>query len=240
MKILAIIPARSGSKGLKDKNIKPLCGLPLCAYTIRAAKESGIFAEIHFSTDSEKYAAIAREHGASVPFLRDSELASDTASSWDVVKAVLDRYDAMGMSFDAVALLQPTVPFRSADDLRSALKILEQKKANAVVSVTDPEHSPLWSVTLPEDGNMSAFHERFNSLTARQKLDKYYSLNGAIYLAKVPYLRTCHDIYEARCYAYFMPRDRSFDIDDQLDFDICEFMMSRGGGSRSAVLSPFC
>jgi len=228
MKILAVIPARSGSKGLKDKNIKPLCGLPLCAWTINAAKESGIFDEIHFSTDSPAYAAIAEKYGASVPFLRDSELASDTASSWDVIKAVVSKYEAMKRDFDAVMLLQPTVPFRSAGDIRSALEILESKNANAVVSVTEPDHTPLWCAPLPADGNMYVFHERFKHLTARQKLEKHFSLNGAVYLVRIPYLKTCGDIYEDRCYACFMPRERSFDIDDQLDFDICEFMLKRG------------
>ena len=235
MKILAIIPARSGSKGLKDKNIKDLCGLPLCAYTINAAKESGIFEEIHFSTDSRKYADIAEKYGASVPFLRDSELASDTASSWDVIKAVIAKYEAMERHFDAMMLLQPTVPFRSAEDIRSALELLESKNANAVVSVTEPDHSPLWCAPLPADGNMYVFHERFRHLTARQKLEKHYSLNGAVYLARIPYLKSCSDLYEDRCYAYVMPRERSFDIDGQLDFDICKFMMNRGGGSASAV-----
>ena len=227
MKILAVIPARSGSKGLKDKNIKELCGLPLCAWTINAAKASGIFDEIHFSTDSRKYADIAGKYGASVPFLRDSELASDTASSWDVIKAVIAKYEMMKRNFDAVMLLQPTVPFRSAEDIRSALEMLESRNANAVVSVTEPDHSPLWCAPLPEDGNMYVFHERFRHLTARQKLEKHFSLNGAVYLVRIPYLKSCGDVYEDRCYAYVMPRERSFDIDDQLDFDICEFMMKR-------------
>lgn len=240
MKILAVIPARSGSKGLKDKNIKPLCGLPLCAYTINAATESGIFDEIHFSTDSREYAAIAEKYGASVPFLRDSELASDTASSWDVIKAVVSKYEESKKIFDAVMLLQPTVPFRSAEDIRSALEVLERNNANAVVSVTEPDHSPLWCAPLPEDGNMHVFHERFKNLIARQKLEKHFSLNGAVYLVKIPYLKSCSDIYEDRCYAYFMPRERSFDIDDQLDFDVCEFIMKRGGSGSGVAAQPFC
>lgn len=227
MKILAIIPARSGSKGLKDKNIKPLCGLPLSAYSINAAKESGIFDEIHFSTDSQRYAEIAMQYGAKVPFLRDAELASDTAGSWDVVKAVIKRYEAMGKTFDAVMLLQPTVPFRSAEDICNALELYKEKNAKAVVSVTDPEHSPLWSAPLPEDGNMRIFHERIDALKARQSLEKYYALNGAIYLVDIPTLIKNSDIYEEDCYSYYMPRERSADIDTQEDFDWCEYLAEK-------------
>jgi len=224
MRILAIVPARSGSKGLKDKNIKPLCGKPLCAYTLEAAAESGIFSEIHFSTDSEKYAKIGKQYGASVPFLRDAELATDGASSWDVVKAVIRRYQSVGQEFDAVMLLQPTVPFRSADDIRNALQLMEEKNANAVVSVTEPAHSPFWCAELPDDGNMRIYHEKMQFLVGRQKLPKQVILNGAIYLAKVNYLLKAEDIYEERCYSYFMSADRSVDIDHQQDFDFCEFL----------------
>lgn len=105
MKNLAIIPARSGSKRLKDKNIKLLNGKPLLAYTIESARESGLFDEIMVSTDSEKYAEIARQWGANVPFLRSYELSNDTASSWDVVKDVIIRYKNLGFEFDTVALL---------------------------------------------------------------------------------------------------------------------------------------
>jgi CMP-N,N'-diacetyllegionaminic acid synthase len=227
MKILAVITARSGSKGLKDKNIKELCGLPLCAYSINAAKDSGIFSEIHFSTDSQEYADIAMRYGASVPFLRDAILATDTASSWDVIKAVITNYRKNGQDFDAVMLLQPTVPFRSAEDIRNAVSLMTEKKANAIVSVTDPAHSPLWCSPLPEDGNMEVFHERFRFLTARQKLEKHFALNGAIYLVRIPYLFSCNDIYEEKCYSYYMPPERSFDIDSQLDFDWCEYWMTR-------------
>ena len=227
MKILAVIPARSGSKGLKDKNIKELCGLPLCAYTINAAKDSGVFSEIHFSTDSQKYADIALRYGASVPFLRDEILATDTASSWDVIKAVVMNYKKLGQEFDAVMLLQPTVPFRSAEDIRNAVELMEKKGANAIVSVTEPEHAPVLNAPLPEDGDMAIYHERFSKLVARQKLEKQYAINGAIYLSKIPHLFESADIYQYRCYAYFMPRERSFDIDTQLDFDWCEFMLNR-------------
>jgi len=117
MKNIAIIPARSGSKGLKDKNIKPLLDIPLLAYSIRAAKDSALFDEIMVSTDSDDYAQIAKDYGASVPFLRSAKTSSDTAGSWDVVTEVLSQYQTSGRYFDTICLLQPTSPLRIASDI---------------------------------------------------------------------------------------------------------------------------
>lgn len=122
MRSIAIIPARSGSKGLPDKNIRPLNGKPLLAYSIEAALASGLFDTVHVSTDSERYADIARQYGADEPFLRSAETSSDTASSEDAIREVLRRYEEMGQRFDAFMLLQPTSPLRTADDIRAALR----------------------------------------------------------------------------------------------------------------------
>lgn len=232
MKYLAVIPARSGSKGLKDKNILPLGGIPLAAWSIRAALEAKVFSEVHFSTDSARYADIAVKYGASVPFLRPDELASDTADSWSVVKFVLKKYHELGKDFDAVMILQPTVPFRSADDIRNAVRMLEEKDAQAVVSVTEPEHSPYWCAELPPDGNMRVYHEKIQYLVGRQKLPTQYILNGAIYLTRAEHLFNTASIYERGCYAYKMPYDRSADIDTQEDLDWCEFLLKRRSGEK--------
>ena len=135
VKKIAVITARSGSKGLKDKNIKLLNGKPLMAYTIEAAKQSGCFDCVHVSTDSEVYAEIARDYGAEVPFLRDEELASDTSSSWDVMRSVIRRYQQYGQSFDQAMLLQPTSPLRTAEDIQEIFRLMEDKKAKVVVGV---------------------------------------------------------------------------------------------------------
>ena len=129
MRSIAIIPARSGSKGLPDKNIKPLNGKPLLAYSIEAALASGLFDTVHVSTDSERYADIARQYGADEPFLRSAETSSDTASSEDAIREVLRRYEEMGQRFDAFMLLQPTSPLRTADDIRAAFGVMEEKQA---------------------------------------------------------------------------------------------------------------
>lgn len=225
MRALAVIPARSGSKGLKDKNIKDMNGKPLIAYTIEAAKESGVFDTIHVSTDSEKYAEIARKYGAEVPFLRASEYSTDTAATWDVVKYAVRRYEEMGEFFDTVALLQPTTPLRTEQDIRKAFDILSERSANAVVSVCEVDHSPLWTDTLPEDGNMKGFVKKEYRELPRQKMPAYYRVNGAVYLVRRDCLTDMSCLYDNNCYAYIMDRRSSIDIDDALDFDIASTIL---------------
>lgn len=221
---IAVITARSGSKGLKDKNIKLLYGKPLMAYTIEAAKKSGCFECIHVSTDNEEYASIAREYGADVPFLRDSRLASDTAGSWEVVRAVVDRYSQNNVKFENVMLLQPTSPLRTSIDIQNAFTLMEVKKAETVVGVCEMDHSPLWSNTLPEDGNMNEFQNEL-FLIPRQQLPIYYRINGALYLVKVNHLMKRENLYGRHSYAYIMPKERSVDIDDRFDLMLVETYM---------------
>lgn len=226
MKNLAVIPARSGSKGLKDKNIKELMGHPLIWYTINAALESQMFDEIMVSTDSDTYARIAKECGAAVPFLRSEEQSSDHASSWSVVKEVLENYDKMGRRFDTVMLLQPTSPLREAQDIVNAYQILLEKDANSVVGVCEMDHSPLWSNTLPEDKCLNGFIRDEVKNQVRQALQPYYRINGAIYLTRIDYSRLRFDLYTQRGYAYQMDKKRSIDIDDELDFQIAQTIIS--------------
>lgn len=224
MKNIAIVTARSGSKGLKDKNIKKLNGKPLMAYSIEAAKLSGCFDCIHVSTDSEEYARIAKEYGAEVPFLREEELASDSADCWDAVRDVLCKYEKMGQKFDRVMLLQPTSPLRTARDIQNAFSLIEEKEAEAVIGVCEMEHTPLWSNTLPEDGNMKAFQSLEYELP-RQQLPTYYRINGAIYLVNVEFLMKHGNLYDKDSYAYIMPNERSVDVDTMIDFLLIETYM---------------
>ncbi|MBE6379712.1 MAG: acylneuraminate cytidylyltransferase family protein [Lentisphaerae bacterium] len=224
---LAIIPARSGSKGLIDKNILPLAGKPLIAYSIEAARKSGMFDLVFVSTDSEKYAQIAREYGADVPILRPAAIAGDTASSWSAVDHALDYYmNQLGYDVETFMLLQPTSPLRTAEDIIGAFKYKAEKSANAVVSVCKPEHAPAGTLALPDDLNMTVFHEHFKNMIARQQLpQQYYRLNGAMYMADTAYYLRANDIYQEKCYAYEMPTERSFDIDGMVDFIICETLI---------------
>ncbi len=222
---LAIIPARSGSKGLKDKNIKLLNGKPLMAYTIEAAIQSKMFDQVMVSTDSEEYADIAKRNGAKVPFMRCSELSNDIASSWDVVRDVLDRYREAGKVFDTVALLQPTSPLRTAEDIIEGYKLMNDKSANSVIGVCEVDHSPLWMNTLPEDNSMGNFINPKVVGLPRQELEKYYRINGAIYIIKTEYLLKIDNIYKYKSYALIMDRMNSIDIDQDIDFILAESIL---------------
>jgi len=227
VKRIAIIPARSGSKGLPDKNIKLLSGKPLMAYSIEAAISSGAFARVFVSTDSEKYAEIAIENGADAHFLRSSENASDHAGSWDVVREVLLRFEEEGEVFDEVMLLQPTSPLRTKEDILSAISLMQEKDALVIESLTEMDHSPLWSNTLPDDLSMEHFFNEYSDMP-RQSLPTYYRENGAIYLLKRDLLKKEDaDMFKERCYAYIMPRERSIDIDVELDFSFAELILSK-------------
>ncbi len=225
---IAIIPARSGSKGLKDKNIKDLCGKPLMAYTIGAALDSGCFDEIMVSTDSEYYAEIARKHGASVPFLRSERTASDTASSWDMVEEVLRRYKELGKEYDSFCLLQPTSPLRTAEDIRQAYNLYNEKAFFAVVSVCEAEHSPLWCGHLPENNSLNGFID-LDSMKQRQAERKFYRLNGAIYIVNVQRFQKDRFFYQEGSFAYIMSQDRSVDIDTEIDFKMAEVFLAYNG-----------
>lgn len=225
MKNLAIIPARSGSKGIKDKNVKMLNGKPLLAYSVEAAIKSGMFEEIMVTTDSEEYARIARECGAKVPFLRSTEQSSDTASSWDVVKEVLGSYKKMGREFDTVALLQPTSPLRTSEDILAGYKRMKEKDAKLVVAVCETDHSPLWSNTLNEDCSMVEFINPEVQSTPRQLLPIYYRINGALYIIDTQHLEHVDNIYSYKSFAVVMDKRKSVDIDDELDFMLAENIM---------------
>lgn len=221
MNNLAIIPARSGSKGLKDKNIKLLIGKPLIAYTIEAALKSDLFNKVIVTTDSKEYADIARQWGAEAPYLRSQELSSDTANSWDVVRDVLNYLTSEGETYDTVVLLQPTSPLRTHKDIVGAYKLYKKNSADFVVSVCEADHSPLWFNTLPPDNSVTDFIND-EALKPRQSLDKYYRINGAIYIAKYQRIIEKSNLFRLNSYAYIMEKINSIDIDDQFDFDIAE------------------
>lgn len=227
MKNIAIIPARSGSKGLKNKNIKDLCGKPLMAYTIEAALESNAFDTVMVSTDSEKYAEIARQYGAEVPFLRSDVTSSDISSSWDAVEEVLVNYTDMGRQFDTFMLLQPTSPLRTAEHIIGAYRELTYKNANTVVSVCEADHTPEQYNVLPESHSLDGFMKAEMEGKRRQDIATYYRFNGAIYLSKTQFFLKSKDIYAQDAYAYIMNRVDSVDIDDELDFVIAETVLRR-------------
>ena len=225
MRNIAIIPARSGSKGVKDKNIRDLNGKPLLAYTIEAALKSGEFDEVMVSTDSEKYAEIAKTYGAKVPFLRSSKTSTDSATSWDTVEEVLSGYTLLNKKFDTFCLLQPTSPLRLDIDIKNAYVLYEEKAEFAVVSVCEAEHSPLWSGHLPDNGEFINFIDS-SAMKQRQAGGKFYRLNGAIYIVNVERFKKDRFFYQRGSFAYIMPQERSVDIDNELDFKIAELLIN--------------
>lgn len=221
-KIIAIIPARSGSKGLLDKNIKELKGKPLIAYTIEAALNSNCFDKILVSTDSEKYAEISKKYGADVPFLRSKENSTDKSDSWSVCKEVLDKLDE---KFDVIILLQPTSPLRTPDNIKEALDLFFTKKADVIVSTSKISHPVQWCNTLPENLSLKDFIKEEFKNKQRQELPQNYKLNGAIYIVKSELIKANLDLFRENSYAYIMDEENSIDIDNKLDFSIAESLI---------------
>ncbi len=224
--VVALIPARGGSKGLPRKNLLPLGGKPLIAWTIEAANKAPEIDHVVVSTDSEEIADIARKYGADVPFLRPAALATDRANSIDVVLHTLDQLEAQGESIGYIILLQPTSPLRTQDDIRRGFAVFDQGDfVQAVVSVTTPAHHPLWTNTLPENGWMGEFIRPEIFDKNRQELPLYYKLNGAIYIATAHYFRQEKTFIGDGTYALVMDKERSVDIDSKMDFMIAEQLL---------------
>ncbi len=226
-RIVGIIPARGGSKGLPRKNVLPLHGKPLIAWTIEQAKASRYLDKVIVTTDDEEIASIAKTHGADVPFMRPQKLASDTARAIDVIFHALSWFEAHDETVDILVLLQPTSPLRTAEDINSAIEVLFIKKARAVISVCETEHHPYWSNVLAEDGSMDGFLRPELANRNRQELPTFYRLNGAIYAADCAYIRSQQGFFGKQTYAYVMPRERSIDIDAKIDFQFAEFLLQR-------------
>jgi N-acylneuraminate cytidylyltransferase/CMP-N,N'-diacetyllegionaminic acid synthase len=226
--VLGVIPARGGSKGIPNKNIKLLAGKPLIRYTIDAARNSGVFDSLIISTDSQQIANVAREAGASVPFMRPGELANDTAKGIDVLHHAMDWHEKNNRVYDWIMLLQPTSPLRSVSDISGACDLMLERRAKAVVSVCLTDHHPVFSNTLPADLCMASFLRPDAVNLNRQDLPLYYRLNGAIYLAEWNYIRDHSSWYGPATYAYVMPGERSIDIDRPIDFVFAEALLMTG------------
>lgn len=233
MKNIAIIPARSGSKGLVHKNIKMLNGMPLIAYSILAALESRVFDTVMVSTDSEDYADIARQYGAEVPFLRSEQMSGDDVGSWDVVIEVLERYKNKGYLFDTVCLLQPTSPLRTKEDICTAYEFFQKKFADAVTGVCECEHPLKYMMTLNEELSLEEYRKNVMD-KPRQMYPNYYRLNGAMFIRKISYLSDEIKILNNREYAFVMDRRKSVDIDSIDDFEYVEFLMNKNNNIKDS------
>lgn len=227
--VIYIIPARGGSKGLPGKNLQRLGDKPLIAWTIEAALNASVKGKVVVSTDSPEIAAIARALGAEVPFMRPDELASDTASTMDVVFHALEWYKKNNEHFSTVVLLQPTSPLRNASDIDTALVLMKNKNAGSVVSVSECAHHPLWANTLAADGSMKGFLKEEVKGKNRQQLPVYYQLNGAIYISDTEKLYRNKNFLNDETLAYIMPAERSVDVDSELDLLVAGQLILKKG-----------
>lgn len=228
--VLAVIPARGGSKGLRGKNIAKFAGIPLIAHSIRMAKMSSEISECIVSTDSEEIASVARAHGGEVPFLRPSELAQDDTPTWPVLQhALATMEDLRKKEFGSVLLLQPTNPSRLPEDVTRAIGILDSDaRAVGVVSVSEPPFNPRWVCVEEREGYLAlAFSNR--TFSRRQDVPPVYRINGLIYLWRREHiLHSLSDPWSAPHKMMLVPEERSIDIDSRHDLALAEALVRDG------------
>ena len=221
-RVLALIPARGGSKGIPRKNVKPLGGVPLIEWTIRAAQDSRYIDSVVVSTDDAEIKSVSKNAGAEVPFTRPAELSTDSATGLSDVRHALDQLPG----YDLVVLLQPTSPLRSVDDVDAAIEMVHSSKC-MVVSVVEAAKSPFWMFGLSSDGLLQPLMNEGLSRTNRQELPRAYVLNGAVYAANVNDFVNHESFLSPSTRALIMPAERSIDIDTELDWSLAELMAQR-------------
>jgi len=221
---LAIIPARSGSKGIPDKNIKEINNKPLMAYTIETCQRAKVFDEIIVSTDSMHYAKIARAYGASIPFIRPEHLASDSASTLDVILHVLHELNALGRTYDYFMLLQPTSPLRTEENIIQSIDVLFNHDANTVISICKLDHPTNLTVQLNAVGRLDFVFDDSKQVR-RQDIESEFRINGAIYLCNIDYFLKYKSFYGEKSHPYIMSKLSSIDIDDIDQFKLVEAFM---------------
>ncbi|MBN1038438.1 acylneuraminate cytidylyltransferase family protein [Clostridium botulinum] len=223
--ILAIIPARGGSKGLPGKNILNLNGKPLIAHTILASKNSKFVTRVVVSTDDKEIAEISKKYGAEVPYLRPNSLAKDKSLTIDSVFHMLDYLEKYeGYSPDYVLLLQCTSPLRNEQHIDEAIEKLVKSDFHGIISICESEVNPYWTNILKNE-SLKYFLEEGKNITRRQDLPKIYRYNGAIYLAKTEALKREKTFEVENLTGYVMDRESSIDIDTEIDFKIAEIIM---------------
>lgn len=225
--MLAIIPARGGSKGIPRKNIKYLSGKPLIYHTIKAAKEAEYIDRIVVSTDDEEIARVALEYGAEVPFLRPEELATDKAKAIDNYIFTIDKLNEMKSDvIKEFIVLQPTSPLRTASDIDNAIKLFYENKADTVISVVKAEHPPTWYKIINDEGILQDYFPLTDNSLNRQETAETYLPNGAIYIFNYEALIKNYGYYNSQTYPYIMKHENSVDIDTLLDFEFAEYLFN--------------
>jgi CMP-N,N'-diacetyllegionaminic acid synthase len=229
--MIALIPARGGSKGLPGKNIKDLCGKPLIAYTIEAAAKAKYIDDIILSTDDETIAEVGRHYGAKVPYLRPKELATDNALGIDNYIYTVERLNKeFNYTIDEFAVLLPTCPLRTHEDIDNAIELFFINKADSVISFCRASHPPAWAKKINGDGILEDYFKTPTDNKNRQAIENAYMPNGAIYVLKHKLVKERYSLYSERTYAYIMPPERSFDIDSAFDFELTELYIKKLNG----------
>ena len=222
--MIALIPARGGSKGLPNKNIKMLLGKPLIAYTIEAALNSSSIEEVYVSTDDVKIAEVAREYGAKVPFLRPDELAQDNSKAIDTYLYMLDKWKELGKEVNEFTVLQPTSPLKTTLDIDNAIALFYKNNADSVVSYTKEAHPVTWHKYVNKDLSFSPIFEE-NLLNRQENRVSYYP-NGAIYIFTSSIIKQ-QKYFSEKSFAYIMERKNSVDIDYIEDFEYATFLLKQ-------------
>jgi len=231
--VIAIIPARSGSKGLPGKNIKKMNDKPLIWYTINAAKKSKFVDKIIVSTDDNEIAKITKSYEVEVPFMRPKKLARDDSLAIDNYIYTIDRLNKeFNYNIGEFIILQPTSPLRTSLDIDSAIQIFKEKKADSVISVSEAIHPPIWSKTINEKGILRDYFDIKIGNKNRQNIEKAYMPNGAIFIFKYSLIKEKYSYYSNKTYPYIMPLERSIDIDSKLDFEFAEYLMKKNARNK--------
>ena len=224
-KVLAIITARGGSKGIPRKNIKDLAGKPLIAYTIAAANASQHLTRTIVSTDDEEISTIAKDHGGGVPFLRPAHLAEDESKSIDVISDLVTTLVEQGDSYDYIMILQPTSPLRTSGDIDAAIEMAVDNDADSVMSMVELSDFSKKKIKKISDSIIEPFFEaEGNESSRRQDLEPAYKRNCAIYLTRTDLIMQ-GDLFGEKSVAYIMPEERSVDINTPYDFSLTEFLL---------------
>ncbi len=228
-RVLVYIPARSGSKSIIDKNIVDVCGKPLIAHSIEAAKQSKYVDKVIVSTDSSKYAEIARKYGAEVPYLRPAELATDLAREMDSCLHLLQWIDKKTTEkFDIIVKLEPTSPLRIVKDLDKAIEKLDAMDAETVVSVTEAMTHPYWMNTLPSNASMKGFLSEEAKHKNRQELPVFYQIDGVVYAATVSFVKEHKSWFsDEKGYATITPNNRAIDIDGPVQLELVRLLLKK-------------
>jgi len=226
-RVLALVPVRSGSKRLANKNLRTLGGKPLLAHAVEHAHEADRIDEVVCSSDDPEMRAVAAEYGARIPFERPEELATDDATNDQVVAHALSWFEEHDEQFDMVCLVPATAPFRTPDDIDAALDTLQQSDSGSVVGVSKYDAPPEWAMSLTEDDRLEpAFGDGIWSETRTQEYRTLYYSNGAVFAAETATFREHGSFYTPSTAGYEMPRERSLDIDEPHDLELARALLA--------------